>query len=121
MQLVVKAALLATLTVSACLADVIDFTSCTSTESTGNPTVADLLDPDWTPALASSIWITAQGEMGPALNTEVTFTETVGLPAGFRDALPDLGMYADDSATVTIDSTTLFNKQTERRSEVSRS
>jgi hypothetical protein len=59
--------------------------------------------------------------MDPALNTEVTFTETFTLPAGFSDGLPGLGVYADDSATVMIDSTTPFTRQTERRSEVSRS
>ena len=63
MQLVVKADFLVTLTVSACLADVIDFASSTSTtNSTGKPTVAAIVDPGWAPALASSIQITAQGD-----------------------------------------------------------
>jgi hypothetical protein len=60
MPLVVKGAFLATPTVSACMADVIDFASWTSTtNSTGNPTVAA----GWAPALASSIRISARGDM----------------------------------------------------------
>ena len=106
---------------SACLADVIDFASCTSTESTAKPTVAAIVDPGSAPGRASSIRITAQGDKNPALNTEVTFTETFSVPAGFSDALPGRGVFANDSATVTIDGTTLFTKQTERYSEASRS
>jgi hypothetical protein len=114
MKLVVKCALVATLAVSSCLADVIDFASSTSTtNSTANPTVAAPVNPSWAAALGSSIWVTAQGYDTPALNTEVTFTESFILPAGFTDADLNLGVYADDSATVMIDGTTLFTKQTE--------
>ncbi len=60
MPLVVKGAFLAMPTVSACMADVIDFASSTSTtNSAGNPTVAA----GWAPAPASSIRITARGDM----------------------------------------------------------
>ena len=64
MQCAVKAAFLAMLVASACMADVIDFARSTSTtNSTGKPTVAAIVDLGWAPALASSVLVTDRGDM----------------------------------------------------------
>jgi len=111
-----KFGFLAFLLASACSANVIDFSSSTSTpNSTGNPSVLASVDPSWATPLSSpipSFWITATGDADPALGTSVTFTESFTLPTVFSGAFLNLGVFADDSATVMIDSTTLFTEVT---------
>jgi len=111
-----KAGFLALFIASACFADTIDFASTTSTpNSTGKPSILAFVDPSWASPLNSplpSFWITATGDLAPLLGTSVTYTETFVLPAGFTDAVLNLGVFADDSATVKIDGTTLFTEDT---------
>jgi hypothetical protein len=99
---------------TACSANSISyFASSTSTpNSTGNPSIPASVDPSWATPLPSSSWITATGDSDPALNTAVTFTQTFILPSGFSNAILNLGVFADDSATVMIDNTTLFSEDT---------
>jgi hypothetical protein len=108
--------LIAILAVSACSADTINFSSSTSTpNNTGNPTVLATVNSAWATALNSplpSSWITASGDADPSLGTSVTFTESFTLPTNFSSAILNLGVYADDSATVMIDGTTLFSEVT---------
>jgi hypothetical protein len=92
-----------------CLADFINFNSGAATlNSSGSPTVAAVPDSSWEPPINTSEWITAEDDKDPALDTQVTFTVDLDLPTGFSDAVLMLGVYADDSATVKIDSTALF-------------
>jgi hypothetical protein len=106
----------ALLVASACSANTIDFGSSTGTpNSTGNPTVLATVDPSWATPLSSPIsssWITAAGDSDPSLGTNVTYTESFLLPTGFSNVILNLGVYADDSATVKIDNTTLFTEDT---------
>ena len=98
-----------------CLADFINFNSGAATlNSSGSPTVAAVPNPSWAPPLNTSEWITAEDDIGPALDTEVTFTVDLDLPTGFSDAVLMLGVYADDSSTVMLDSTTLFSQSFDR-------
>jgi hypothetical protein len=108
--------LLAFLVASVCSATTIDFGSSTSTpNSTGNPSILATVDPSWATPLSSPVssnWITATGDADPSLGTAVTFTESFTLPTGFTNVVLNLGVYADDSATVMIDGTTLFKEDT---------
>ncbi len=108
-----KFGLLVLLAASVCSATTIDFASSTSTQnSTGNPSVLATVDPSWATPLASSSWITAEGYGDPGLGVSVTFTESFTLPTVFSGAFLNLGVFADDSATVKIDNTTLFTEDT---------
>jgi hypothetical protein len=111
-----KFGILALFVVGSSWANPIDFASSTSTSnSTGKSSVLASVDPSWATALSSPIpssWITATGDADPALGTSVTFTESFTLPTGFNDVLLNLGVYADDSANVFIDSTQLFTEDT---------
>ncbi|MGD0437804.1 MAG: PEP-CTERM sorting domain-containing protein [Bryobacteraceae bacterium] len=111
-----KFGILALLAVSACSANTINFASSTSTpNSTEYATILATVDPSWATPLSSplsSSWITTAGDTDPALGTSVTYTESFTLPAGFTNVLLNLGVYADDSATVMIDGTTLFTEDT---------
>jgi hypothetical protein len=111
-----KFGFLAFLVVCSSWANAIDFASSTSTpNSTGKPSVLASVDPSWATALSSPIsssWITATGDADPSLGTIVTFTESFTLPTSFSDVVLNLGVYADDSANVFIDSTKLFTEDT---------
>jgi hypothetical protein len=111
-----KFGILAFLFICSSWADTIDFASSTSTpNSTGKASVLASVDPSWATALSSPIassWITATGDADPSLGTSVTFTESFTLPTGFTNAVLNLGVYADDSANVFIDSTQLFTEDT---------
>jgi hypothetical protein len=89
------------------------FDSSTATQNnTGGSTVLATVDGSWATALAGSSWITAAGDTDPAIGTSVLYTVTFTLPTGFSDAVLNLGVFADDSATVLIDGTTLFTENT---------
>jgi len=111
-----KFGILVWLAVSACSANTINFASSTSTpNSTQYATILATVDPSWATPLSSplsSSWITTSGDTDPALGTSVTFTESFTLPSGFTNVLLNLGVYADDSATVMLDGTTLFSEDT---------
>ncbi len=81
--------------------------SSTIIPNNAGATVLVTPDPSWATALAGSNWITTTGNTNP-LNTAVTFTQTFILPVGFTGATLNLGVYADDTATVVLDGTTLF-------------
>jgi hypothetical protein len=111
-----KFGFLAFLVVCSGWANTIDFASSTSTpNSTGKPSVLASVDQSWATALSSPVpssWITATGDADPSLGTAVTFTESFTLPTVFSDVVLNLGVYADDSANVFIDSTQLFSEDT---------
>lgn len=111
-----KFAFLTFLIASACSATTIDFASSTSTpNNTSGATVLATVDPSWASPLSSPIpsyWITAAGDATPWVGTNVTYTFNFVLPTGFTNAILNLGVFADDSATVKIDNTTLFNEIT---------
>jgi hypothetical protein len=109
--------ILAALAVSACFGNTVYFQSSTAnTNNSGSSTIAATVDSSWATALTSpsptpSIWITDSGNPEPALGTSVTFTQNITL-GSFTSAILDLGVYADDSATVVLDGTTLFTEDT---------
>jgi hypothetical protein len=104
------------LTTPACFAATINFDSSTSTtNNTSGPhfsTVAATVDPSWATALAGSTWITTSNNVNPPLGRTVTFTVDLDITGPFNLATLDLGVYADDSATVKLDGTTLFTEST---------
>lgn len=81
--------------------------SSTTIPNNDGTTVLATVDPSWATPLAGSKWITTTGNTNP-LDTAVTFTDTFILPTGFTGATLNLGVYADDTASVVLDGTTLF-------------
>jgi hypothetical protein len=98
-----------------CRADFYNFDSTTATpNNSGDPSIVAVPDPSWAPPLAfdegSSEWVTTANGWDSPNAFQVTWTVDFWLPVGFSDAWLSLGVYADDSATVKLDGTTLFTQ-----------
>ncbi|HEX4154052.1 MAG TPA: PEP-CTERM sorting domain-containing protein [Acidobacteriaceae bacterium] len=100
---------LAVLISPAAFASTVDFASSTSTtNNTGGQATILASNSVWATALPGSSWITTADNVTPPNGTTVTYTVDLDIAGPFNLATLNLGVYADDTATVMLNGTTLF-------------